>query len=154
MNKVFEQLRPHPQMLALLLRSAVADDGHGGPWLYIGRTLDAQTTVHHIGTGTEGPIVDSPTRMMMLSGESALAFAVAQGWGHDVLHPTATQLRALTVHAMMNRDAALWARHHLNWQHWITDPELQLGRVRQAHEVRSMARALRWQIAEQWLAAR
>lgn len=150
MSHLYEELRPHPQQLRLLLRAAVADTGDGGPWLYVIRSYDRKVTLHHISL-TEEPTTE--TRLMMISGEQALAYAVQTRFG-DVLNPTMPEIRGLMVHTMTMPDAAMWARNYQMWYRMADTAAHREKLVRRVDDAAAVVRGLRWQLAEQWLGKR
>lgn len=146
----YPDLRPNPHHLQLLIRAAVVDDGHGGPWLSVVRTHTGDGTAiytHHIHTN----VVDwhSSRRLVLISGDEVLSYVHMQRWP-NLFDPTATQLRKLGTYAVELHDAPGWNQHYITWHQRWTASDFQR---RESWELaRGDARALRWREAEQWLA--
>lgn len=147
-------LRPSGHHLMLLLRAAVADDGRGGPYLTTMRTHTADGTQLFCGHVSVAPVEwHSHARLVMLTGDDALAYAVAAQWPlQSITDPSTTELRALAEHAVTQIDAVTWARTYGTWHEQYMSPTETRRRNAQAEASRSAARALRWRLAEQWLA--
>jgi|GEM_PF-6632850 len=151
MNHHFLDLRPPAQKLGLLIRAALVPDGRGGPWLWLGRSLDHLAATHHIAT-TPATTVDH-TRLEMLSGAEALAFAVSHGWGSPeaLTNPSVAQLRGLGVHAMQAHNVTLWATDYDAWVEWWTAEETVRAQDARRISAAEAATDLRRAVAEQWL---
>lgn len=147
----YPELRPGSHHLTLLLRAAIVDDGHGGPWLSLLRTHTTAGTpvyTHHIHTH----IVDrhSTRRLVLLTGDEALSFALRQQWT-DLANPTLTQLRELSTWACQQFDAAAWSVSYTEWAARMCTGVARFEQEEYAARCRSDARALRWREAERWL---
>lgn len=146
-------IRPTPHYLMLLLRSAVVDDGRGGPWLGVCRNevsggLPLYT--HHIHTHHPDvfPFAYSDRRAVMLSGDEALAFAAEHEW-RSLTDPTAADLRALARYAVEAEQLDQWAESPADWM--TGHPARAAERHERRENARAAARGLRWMLAEQWL---
>lgn len=145
----YPELRPTPQLLQLLLRAAVVDDGHGGPWLSVVRSHTSggvPVYQHHIHMH---PVdLHSTRRLVLLSGDEALSYAMGQRL--DLVHLNTGQLRRLGTYACELHDAPGWNQHYLSWhERWVA---AKLQRTEHWDLCRGDARALRWGEAEKWLA--
>lgn len=111
----YPTLRPAPHLLTLLIRSAILDDGRGGPWLSVVRshtTAGTPVYVHHIHTH---PVdLHSTRRLVLLSGDEALSYALNQKWT-NLADPSVGQLRRLGTYAVELHDGAAWDRHYVSW---------------------------------------
>lgn len=147
MTRNYEELRPHPEQLRLLLRAAVPEAGND-VWLYVARDLTGKVLRPYIHTGyTHGAY----HRLDMISGADALAFAHEHNWA-DIMNPTIPELRGLMVHCMLSNDAVLWLTAFDQWDEWVNSPEAMRKRIEREDHARSLVRGLRWKWAEQWLA--
>lgn len=146
----YAAIRPTGHYLMLLLRAAVAEDGRGGPWLYIYRTATpggATVYTHHLSTAAAIESY-SESRAVMLSGDEALAFAEAYDWP-SITDPTVAELRALGTFAVELEHIHMWAE----WRAvWLRDYAARdKARAKRGPAVREAARGLRRRLAEQWL---
>lgn len=148
---LFEHVRPPAAYLMLLVRAAVCDDGHGGPWLTVATThTPAGTPVytHHVSNNR----IDwySTRRLVLLSGAEALGWVMTNGW-NDLAHPTVRELRALSDFAVELHGADVWARDYEVWREAYCNPTAVREREEHTEVAESAARSLRWTLAEQWL---
>lgn len=144
-------IRPTGHYLMLLLRAAVVDDGHGGPWLYVYRTRTAGGALvytHHLSTSVTGLDAYSENRAVMLSGDEALGFAAEHRWP-SITDPTVAELRALGTYAVQVERIDQWAEWHSAWIPGHVSR--RQARAERAARARAAARGLRWVLAEQWL---
>lgn len=145
----YPELRPSPQLLQLLLRSAVVDDGHGGPWLSVVRSHTTQgipVYQHHLHMHR----IDwhSTRRLILMSGDEVLSYAYHQRWT-NLFDLTQAQLRRLGTYAVELHDGPGWNTHYVSWyQRWVAS---QFQREESWELARGDARALRWREAEAWL---
>ena len=144
-------IRPTPHYLMLLLRAAVVDDGHGGPWLYIycsSTTGGATIYTHHIVTKPGALASYSAHRALMISGTEALGFAAEHKWA-SITAPSVAELRALGTYAVEAERIDEWATWRSAWlQAWGARHAQRLDRAKRAE---AAARGLRWALAETWL---
>lgn len=144
-------LLPGGHHLMLLVRAACADDGRGGPYLVVARARTTSGTPflrHHISLKVAQ--WHSRDRLVMLSGEDALAHVLRHEW-EDVTDPTTPQLRRLREYAVTLYDAAKWIMNYQGWVSEYEDPRRKAVRELAHDEHRAAARSLRWRLAEQWL---
>lgn len=144
-------VRPPAHYLMLLVRAAVADDGHGGPWLSVMKTHTpegAPVYTHHIDVRQ----VDwySTRRLVLISGAEALAWAMTSGWP-SITDPSVREVRELSEHAIDLHGADLWAGDYIDWLARYCGAESRLVRDEHTELAKSAARGMRWTLAEQWL---
>lgn len=150
----YAAIRPSGHYLMLLLRAAVADDGHGGPWLYVYRTATpggSPIYTHHITTSTiTRETYSTESRALMISGDDALAFAAENRWpATSIVDPTVAELRALGTYAVEAEQLEQWHVWHSAWIRG--ESQRTTARDARAARARAAARGLRWLLAEQWL---
>lgn len=152
-SEPYAELRPGGHHLMLLVRAAVMHDGRGGPWLTVLKTHTPAGTAlytHHIMTQP----VDwySTRRLVLLSGDEALAYTHAAEWP-SITDPSTRELTAMATYAVELHGAHHWAMNFREWQ--ATYCGIGATRIREDHTARvaSEARGIRWTLAEQWLSA-
>lgn len=145
------EYRPSGHMLMLLLRAAVADASDAGPWLTLQRSAadEPRVYVHHISlTATE---MWSAHRLVMCSGAEALGFAFHHRWP-SITAPTRAELRALGDWCVERVNAPQWDRGDRDaWIREYMGPRAKQRRDFEADMGAAHTRALRWELAEQWL---
>lgn len=147
----YAAIRPAGHYLMLLVRAALADDGRGGPWLTIMKTHTpngSELYTHHISVAQ----IDfySTRRLVMLTGDEALAFTASRGW-RSLTDPSTSELRELGTYAVELHGTHHWAVNYREWlQSWCGAQDIY-SREGHTEATRGEARGVRWQAAEQWL---
>jgi hypothetical protein len=150
-RRQYPELRPSGHYLMLLLRAAVADDGRGGPFLSImrGQLADGSPIYHH--TVQCSPVEwFSGQRLVMLSGDAALAYACEHEW-ESITDPVFSDLYELGQYAITLHDAPGWAGSYEQWMKAYMAPESMHKRLDRTPAYRSAARAMRWRLTEEWM---
>lgn len=147
----YAAIRPSGHYLMLLVRAALADDGRGGPWLTVMKTHTPAGTplfTHHISVAPTD--FYSTRRLVMLTGDEALAHTARAGW-RSLTSPTTAELRALGTYAVELHGAHHWALHYREWAAAYCDVQQTAYREGTTNAIAGEARGVRWQAAEQWL---
>jgi len=149
---VLAQYRPTPQMLMVMLRAAAVDDGHGGPWLVMGRShTTPRVFVHHVSVSEPHPFTNNV--LVMCSGTELLGkfCKLTRGIPVNLVRPQAPELRALGDWAIKRVDAPLWDHDIYGWGQSFNSVAAQDRRNDERNDCEARVRSLRWLMAEEWL---
>ena len=147
---MLSEFSPSPYMAKLMLLASCAQYRESGPWL----------TAHSHRSSGEGVMyrIDlvnvswfHHSRMIAIDADEVLAFVVDQEW-QTPLDPTVRQVDDLCEYIVRARDLPLWMSDYAAWVKWYCDPVVVKRRQENAAAHHAAARALRWKMAEQWMA--